>query len=398
MSDIDHIDPFHIEVWLKEAEKNFKYDLAASCNTLSLAQLAQHCTDASLAKPWEDINIPLDYGHMDGNPALKRAIADMYQKEMNREFNPDAIIPSIGAIGANYAFLYAHIKRGDHVICQYPVWQQLYSAPKSLGAKVTLWETTMDNGWQLDPEDLKAMIRPETKMIILNNPQNPTGAVLSQRSLRAIVDIAKEKDIYILCDEVFRALVHGLPESDLPPSILSFNYSKSAVVSSMSKAYSLAGLRVGWIASENPEIIKACLSARDYTTVCVSKICEGITTYALNPSVGPHVVEYNIATARRNLDHLSAFVEKHKDVCSWVKPRASSTAFVLFTDKTGQPVDDAKFCKDLQDATGVMTVPGGYSFGNEYRGFVRIGYIGETDDFVKGLEVFSDWLHREKAE
>ena len=351
-----------------------------------------------MAKPWEDISVGLDYGPMDGDPALKRAIADIYRNEMKRDFEPDGIIPSIGAIGANYAFLYAHIKRGDHVICQYPVWQQLYSVPKSLGAEVTLWTTSMDNGWQLDPEDLKTMIRPNTKMIILNNPQNPTGAVLSQRSLQAIVNIAKEKDIYILCDEVFRALVHGLSESDLPPSILSFGYVKTAAISSMSKAYSLAGLRVGWIASESPEIIKACLSARDYTTVCVSKICEGITTYALHGSVGPQVLEYNISTSRRNLDHLSAFVEKHKDVCSWVKPKASSTAFVLFKDKAGQPVDDAQFCKNLQDATGVMTVPGGYSFGNEYKGFIRIGYIGETDDFVKGLGIFSDWLDGEKAE
>lgn len=392
-----HSSALRSTVWLKEAEKNFKYDLASSCNTLSLAQLAGHCTDVSLARPWEDVDLGLDYGYMDGHPALKRAIADLYEKEMKREFDPDGIIPSIGAIGANYAFLYAHVRRGDHVICQYPVWQQLYSVPRSLGAEVTLWKTSMEDGWQLDPENLRAMIRPETKMIILNNPQNPTGAVLSRRSLQAIVDIAKEKDIYVLCDEVFRALVHGLGESELPPSILSFGYGKTVAISSMSKAYSMAGLRVGWIATEDRGIIKACLSARDYTTVCVSKLCEGITTYALNPAVGPRVVGYNISTARRNLDHLSEFMDKHKDVCSWVKPRASSTAFILFKDETGRPVDDAEFCKRLQGATGVMMVPGGYSFGDDYKGFVRIGYIGETEGFVKGLKVFGDWLDREKV-
>ena len=387
-----------IVVWLKEAEKSYKHDLAASCNTLSLAQLVEHSSDKQLAKPWEDINIGLDYGYMDGSPVLKRTIADIYEKELRREFSTDGIIPSIGAIGANYAFLYAHVKPGDHVICQYPTWQQLYSVPKSLGAEVTLWKTSMTDGWQLDPEALEAKIRPNTRMIILNNPQNPTGAVLAQKSLQLVVAIAKKHDLYVLCDEVFRSLVHGLEASELPPSILSFNYPKSAAISSMSKAYSLAGVRVGWIASDNPDIIKACLSARDYTTVCVSKICEGITTYALNPAVGPNVVQSNIETARVNLGHLRSFIGKHEDICSWVEPKASSTAFVLFKDKTGEPVDDAVFCKRLQDDTGIMLVPGGYAFGQDYKGFIRIGYIGETDAFLKGLKAWDEWLDAWKAE
>ncbi|KAG7571489.1 hypothetical protein FFLO_00505 [Filobasidium floriforme] len=395
---MSHIDPFHIEVWLKEAEKSFKHDLAASCNTLSLAQLVEHSTDKGLAKPWEDINVGLDYGCMDGSPELKRTIADIYEKELKRKFSPDGIIPSIGAIGANYAFLYAHVKPGDHVICQYPTWQQLYSVPKSLGAEVTLWKTSMDNGWQLDPESLESMIKPNTRMIILNNPQNPTGAVLARKSLQVVVDIAKKHDLYILCDEVFRSLVHGLGPSELPPSLLSFDYPKSAAISSMSKAYSLAGVRVGWIATENPEIIKACYSARDYTTVCVSKICEGITQYALNPSVGPNVVQSNIDTAKINLGHLRAFIDKHKDICSWVEPKASSTAFVLFKTKAGEPVDDAAFCKRLQDETGVMLVPGGYAFGEDYKGFIRIGYIGETEAFLRGLKAWDGWLDAWKAE
>jgi len=155
----------------------------------------------------------------------------------------------------------------------------------------------------------------------------------------------------------------------------------------MSKAYSLAGIRVGWIASRSPEILEACAQARDYTTISVSQIDDQIASYALHPDCIHSLLGRNIQLARKNLEILDRFVEQHRWACEWIKPVAGTTAFVKFS-REGSEVDDVAFCKALQEEKGVMFCPGSLCFGNgtDFKGYVRIGFVCETDVLTEGLK------------
>lgn len=157
-------------------------------------------------------------------------------------------------------------------------------------------------------------------MIVINNPNNPTGATIPTETLKQIVDVARKHNVILFADEVYRPLYHGVGEDKTPPSALSLGWEKTVVTSSMSKAWALAGIRVGWIASRDASIIKKVAVARDYTTISVSQLDDQVATYALSDRVRPHLIQRNIALARQNLALLENFVRDHSDYVSWVKP------------------------------------------------------------------------------
>lgn len=230
---------------------------------------------------------------------------------------------------------------------------------------------------------------------MFSNPQNPTGAVIPRSTLEEIVEIAGSKSITILSDEVYRPLFHSISPADkeFPPSILSLGYENTVATGSLSKAYALAGIRVGWIASRSKTIIEACASTRDYTTISVSQIDDAVARFALAPDCVSNLLQRNIGLAKKNLALLEAFVESHRWACDWVKPVAGTTAFVRF-NKMGKPVDDVAFCEMLLERTGVMFVPGSACFGQgeDFKGYVRIGFVPETQVLEQGLEALKAFL------
>jgi aspartate/methionine/tyrosine aminotransferase len=226
-----------------------------------------------------------------------------------------------------------------------------------------------------------------------SNPNNPTGAILPKSLLTAIVELARSKDIIILSDEVYRPIFHSkeLVSKKIPPSMLSMGYDKTIVTGSMSKAYSLAGIRVGWIASRSSDIIKRIHQARHYTTISVSQLDCSVAAFALNPVTMNALVQRNVTLARTNLEILESFITKHNTVCSWVKPLAGTTAFVRFCS-FGRPVDSVDLCKRLLNDKGVLVVPGSHSFGEEHTGYVRIGFVCETHVLTNALENLQMWM------
>lgn len=337
----------------------------------------------------------LTYGAIRGAEALRNNLARLYSAKVTTPLDPNNILTTPGAIQANYLVAYSLVGEGDHVICQYPTYQSLYSVPQSLGAEVDLWKASPEKKWIPDLEELKALIKPNTKLIVINNPNNPTGAVMGKAFLEQLVEIASEKDITILADEVYRPIFHSLSpiDKDFPPSLLSMGYKNVVVTGSMSKAYSLAGIRVGWIASRNTEIIETIASVRHYTTISVSGLDEQVAAYALSPATVHGLLARNIQLAKTNLALLEKFVIKNEDECEWVKPVAGTTAFIKF-HRDGKPVDSVDFCKKLLEKTGVLFVPGSQSFGEEFKGYVRIGYVNQTDVVQKGLEEASKFVRK----
>ncbi|KAI2622382.1 PLP-dependent transferase [Hypoxylon sp. NC1633] len=401
------IPAFEVEQWMDKYENTpGVLNIAETCcSSISINQLMQfNKSKEENAQPLVDFSTKLTYGAIRGSEELRRNIAAIYLEDENKaetattlpSLSPEDIIVTQGAISANHLVFYSLVGPGDHVICVYPTYQQLYSVPGSLGAEVSLWKLKTENGYIPDVAEFEGMIKKNTKMVVINNPNNPTGATIPKKVLAKIVDIARKHSIIVFSDEVYRPLFHSIEPGQIPPSALSMGYSKVVATSSMSKSWALAGIRVGWVASQDPSIIEAVASARDYTTISVSQLDDQVARYALSAAVRPQLLGRNLALARSNLDILDRFVQDHGDVCSWVKPTAGTTAFLQFNKADGTPVEDEAFCKDVLDKTRVMFLPGSRCFGHgqtrTFDGFVRIGYVNETDILRRALEQLGAYL------
>ena len=234
-------------------------------------------------------------------------------------------------------------------------------------------------------------------MIIINNPNNPFGSCIPESGLREIVDFAKARNIIVLADEVYRPMFHSLPEGQKPPpSILSLGYEQTISTCSMSKAYSLAGIRVGWVTSRSTQIIEAIASARNYTTIAVSQLDDQVASYALSDSVRPHLIKRNIKLAQTNRSLLDNFINKYAAVCSWSKPVAGTTAMVQFRTKDGVPVEDGDFCLDALKESKALMMPGCICFGSgeDFKGYMRIGYVCSTEALAAALERLGEYLEK----
>lgn len=374
------------------------------CSSISINQLSRFDSSPSQktdAHSLIDFFKPLTYGPILGSDELRRNIAAIYNEEQGatatatRQLSPRDVIVTQGAISANHLVFYSLVGPGDHVICIFPTYQQLYSVPETLGAEVSLWQLRAENSYIPDVHELEKLIRGNTKMIVINNPNNPTGATTPKEVLADIIALARKHEIIIFSDEVYRPLFHSIEPHEIPPSAITMGYDKVVVTSSMSKAWALAGIRVGWIASRDPFITSAVASARDYTTISVSQLDDQVARYALSAAVRPQLLARNIALAKTNLNLLDRFVQDHASICSWTRPMAGTTAFVQFRNKNGAPVDDEAFCKDVLDKTKVMFLPGSRCFGHgqvRFDGFVRIGYVNETGVLRQALEELGAYI------
>ncbi|KAF5985783.1 transaminase type I [Fusarium coicis] len=372
-----HITPFAVEQWMDAYETtpgvlNVAETCAASVSIDDLVAMS-----SVPAKNPIDTSIKLTYGAIPGSQTLRERIAVHCSTE-GVQLAPEDVIVTQGAIGANFLALYTLIGPGDHVICVYPTYQQLYDTPRSLGAQVTLWKLKKKNGFVPDVDELADLIKPNTKMIIINNPNNPTGAPIPNRVIDRIAKVAEDKGIILFSDEVYRPLFHGGASggdhTEVPRPVTTLNYQKTIVSGSMSKGYALAGIRVGWIASRDRSIISAIMLARDYTTISVSQIDDQIARFALSPEVKPALVQRNITLARTNAAILKDFMDRYKSVCSWVEPKAGTTAFIRFNDKNGDPVDDIKLCLDLLEKAKLLFVAGSRCFGGDedFKGYRKL--------------------------
>lgn len=362
-------------------------NIAETCAaSVSIDDLVAMCEDPATEPPLTT-SMKMVYGPIRGSPTLRQRLASLYSARVSTPLSEESVLITPGGISANFLLLYTLIGPEDHVVCMYPTYQQLYSVPKSLGAEVSLWKLQPEKQFIPSLDELKTLVRENTKMIIINNPNNPTGVTVPKSILQGIVDFARERDIIILSDEVYRPLFHGIGPTDaeFPPSIISMGYDKTVVTGSMSKAYSLAGIRIGWIASRDSSIIEAIASARDYTTISVSRLDDQVACYALSQSVLHSLLARNIQLAKTNLALVEAFINQHSSICSWVKPTGGTVAFVKFS-KGGQPVDDVQFSIDLIEKTKVMFSPGSRCFGDEFKGYVRIGFVCETNVLTEALE------------
>lgn len=368
------IKPFAVEEWMNAWEVGAKYNIAETCvDSISMNDLFELTGEDKTEFLNRLCARRLSYGDIEGLPEFRKGVCGLY-----KTLNIENIVPTHGASGANHHVFYSLISPGDRVVSIMPTYQQLYSIPESYGADVQILHLSKENNYLPDLEKLRRLVTPKTKMICINNPNNPTGALMSEQLLREIVEIARSADAWILCDEVYR---HLSQEDDWCPSIVDL-YEKGISVSSMSKAFSLAGLRLGWIATHDMSVVKSCLSHRDYNLVSCGVFDEMLAAAALKHS--DKLLERSRKIVRENLQILDDWVGSEPHV-SYVKPQAGTTALVYYD----LDISSYEFCEEMYKKTGAFVTPGDCF---EVPHSMRIGYAYGKQDLIDGLKAISEYI------
>lgn len=367
------IKEFGVEIWMNAYETQCRYNLAETCvESITLGQLLAF---AGKTESILDDLLPLKmtYGAIEGSDRLRDLIASLYDNQRREN-----VIVTHGAIGANALVHETLVEPGDHVISVAPTYQQHYSIPESYGAEVSILRLREENAFLPDLEELRGMVRDNTRLIALNNPNNPTGSLMDRGMLEAIVDIARSVDAWLLCDEVYRGTdQHG---DGFTVSIADL-YEKGISTASMSKTFSLAGLRLGWIVAP-PALIHAVSIHRDYNTISVGLLDDHFACIALEQRA--RILQRAHALTRDNLRLLDAWVANEPRV-SYVKPKAGTTALL----KLDVDMPSREFCVKLLEAKGVMFTPGSAL---DIEGYVRIGYANNPEVMKEGLARVSEFL------
>lgn len=368
------IKPFKVEEWMNKYETGAKYNIAETCtDSISVDELfkitgedKRTFLDSFCAKR-------LTYGDIEGNPGFKEGVCSLYHT-----IKPENIVTTHGASGANHHIFYSLVSPGDRVISIMPAYQQLYSIPESYGADLKILNLKPENNYLPDLDELKSLTVKGTKLICINNPNNPTGALMDKPLLMDIIDIAKSTGAYVLCDEVYR---HLAQEDGWCESVADL-YEKGISVSSMSKVFSMAGVRLGWIATHDMDVVKSCLSHRDYNLISCGMFDEALSAVALKHSDA--ILERNRKIVRENLCILDKWIKSEKHF-SYIKPMAGTTALVYY----GFDIPSYEFCEQLYHKTGAFVTPGDCF---EQPHSMRIGYACNGQELVKGLEAVSRFV------
>ena len=368
------IKPFAVEEWMNAWEVGAKYNIAETCvDSISMNELFELTGEDKTEFLNRLCARRLSYGDIEGLPEFRKGVCGLY-----KTLNIENIVPTHGASGANHHVFYSLISPGDRVVSIMPTYQQLYSIPESYGADVQILHLSKENNYLPDLEKLRRLVTPKTKMICINNPNNPTGALMSEQMLREIVEIARSADAWILCDEVYR---HLSQEDGWCPSIVDL-YEKGISVSSMSKVFSLAGLRLGWIATHDMSVVKSCLSHRDYNLVSCGVFDEMLAAVALKHR--DKLLERSRKIVRENLQILDNWVSSEPHV-SYVKPKAGTTALVYYD----LDIPSYEFCEEMYKKTGAFVTPGDCF---EVPHSMRIGYAYGKQDLIDGLKAISEYI------
>lgn len=332
--------PFLLERYFAKYEFTARYLLCSSdCESLTIADLLalEPGAEAALKNHW------LGYTESPGAPSLRREIAKIYET-----LAPEHILVHAGAQEAITLFMQAAIQPGDHVIVHWPCYQSLFEIAKSIGAQISFWEARAENDWALDFDELEGLIRPDTRLIVINTPHNPTGWLMSRAEQTRLELACRERNILLFSDEVYRELEHD-PQDRLPAACdLNPNFVSLGV---MSKTYGLAGLRIGWVATRNAETYRKMTALKDYATICNSAPSEFLAELALRHR--HKLAERNLGIIRHNLALLDDFFARHSSRFSWVRPKAGPIAFPKLLAGNVET-----FCDELVHESGVLLLPG----------------------------------------
>jgi len=361
--------PFKLERYFAQYEFNTEYLLCSSdCEAMSIADLLALDPGAGerFQQTW------LGYTESQGSLGLRQALCGLYET-----IQPGQVLVHAGAQEAIFVFMHAVLEQGDHIIVHSPGYQSLAEIARSIGCDVSPWMAREESGWALDLDELRHLMRTNTKAIVVNTPHNPTGYLMPRADFEALNRFAQENNLLLFSDEVYRESEYDpslrLPATcDLGPHAVSLGVT--------SKTYGLAGLRIGWIATQNQDVYQRMAALKDYTTICNSAPSEFLAELALRHR--EKLIERNLGIIRTNLAVVDDLFARHADLFRWVRPQAGSMGFPRLVKG-----DVEDFCDRLVREAGVLLLPG--SVYDDRHNHFRLG-LGRKNlpEAVARLEAF----------
>ncbi|MHA2503768.1 MAG: aminotransferase class I/II-fold pyridoxal phosphate-dependent enzyme [Candidatus Kariarchaeaceae archaeon] len=327
----------------------------------------------------EDLNnLRLGYGQTNGSIELRDTISRLYSGS-----DRDNFLVTNGSAEANFISAWSLLNPGDEITLMLPNYQQIWGLARSFGCKITPLYLKEELNWQPDVEDLKHLVNPNTKMIFVCNPNNPTGSVLTQDAIDEIIKVARENDTWIYSDEVYRGAEYDGNES----ATFWGSYDKVIIASGLSKAYALPGIRIGWLAGPK-DFIENAWAYSDYTSITTGVLSNRIATIALQPEMRNTILTRNRDYLQENLEVMKMWVAKHSDIFSFVPPTAAGIVFLKYNREV-LDLNSTELTQQLRDMKSVLIVAGD-CFGMD--NYLRIGIGSEREYLEAGLTLISEFL------
>jgi aspartate/methionine/tyrosine aminotransferase len=348
-----NLPPFKLERYFAKYEFNTEYLLSSSdCEAMTIADLLvlEEGAAGKFQQVW------LGYTESQGSPSLRKEIAKVYET-----IQPEEILACEGAEEAIFLFMLATLKENDHIIVHTPHYQSLSEIAKGMGCLTSPWRAREENGWALDLDEMRHLMRSSTKAIIINTPHNPTGYLMPRADYEAVHQFAKQNKLLLFCDEVYRESEYD-PSARLPAGCDLGDHAVSLGVTS--KTYGLAGLRIGWIATKNKKVYEKMASLKDYTTICNSAPSEFLAEVAMRNR--DKLIKRNLGIIKSNLEIMDDFFARYSSLFSWVRPQAGSMGFPKLLKG-----DVEDFCDKVVREAGVLLLPG--TMYEDTRNHFRVG-------------------------
>ncbi|MDD9895869.1 MAG: aminotransferase class I/II-fold pyridoxal phosphate-dependent enzyme [Gammaproteobacteria bacterium] len=311
-------EPFDLEysqsVWEQEVDFNLT---ESGVHPITLQELIAD-DDALLEKL---LGLEINYPHVNGIPRLRELIASLYDKA-----SPENVLVTIGAAEANQIIMQTMLAPGDEIATLNPTYKQVWGIALNAGHTVKCFSLDPNKAWSLNTDELDAVVSERTKIIAVVNPNNPTGKILTTAEMQAIINAADKVGAWILADEVYRGAERE--QDEVTPSFFN-RYDKVLAVGSMSKAYGLPGLRIGWVVAP-PETIEAIWRRHEYTNIAATMLSNHLAAHALSPEVRPRLINRARNYIRNGFPVLQEWMDAQQGLFSYTAPQASAVSFIKY--------------------------------------------------------------------
>ncbi len=347
--------PFVMERMMSKYEQAVEYNLSESgVHPISLSELLDGDPDQIASLLSTDLNYP----HVNGIPELRENIAALYDGA-----GADNILVTVGAAEANYITIRTLLSAGDEIVIMLPNYMQVWGIAKNHGSSIRPFHLREETGWALDLDELRDAVTTNTKLIAVCNPNNPTGYILSEVEMDAIIAAAADVGAWILADEVYRGAERSTGNQS--PSFYG-RYDKVIAIGSLSKAYGLPGLRIGWAVGP-PDTIDEIWARHEYITISATILANKLAVIALSTEVRPRLIQRARKYIREGYPVLQEWMDGHGDTFRLTPPQAAAIAFARYR----LDINSSVLTERLRTEKSVLIVPGDH-FGMDH--FVRISF------------------------
>jgi len=357
--------PFELERWQSTWENRVRFNLSESgVHPMSIQELLGLAGASAVPL----LEVRLGYSQSNGTDLLRQRIAALYPGA-----SPDQVLVTTGSAEANFVACWRLLEPGDKVAIMLPNYLQTWGQAQNLGAQVRGFHLHASHGWEPFPEEIRAAIAPGTKLVVVTNPHNPTGHILSDESRKLILDRTREVGAWLLADEVYTGAER---DGKTTPSFWG-SYDKLICVHGLSKAYGLPGLRIGWLVS-SPEFVAESWARHDYTTIGPSGASDHLAALALAPGVREKIIERTRRILNANFPVLEEWLKRFGDTFSWHPPQAGAICYVKYR----QSVSALELVEKIRAERSVLLVPGDH-FGMPQH--IRFGFGNELSELQAAL-------------